>query len=63
MEISVGSQGFEDEIRKNEGNVWCCMKEWKRKVSSPAVYVRRKSPINHFCAIIARSGSISDAVV
>jgi len=35
---------------------------WKRKVSGPAVYVRKESAIIQFCAIVVRSESISDVV-
>jgi len=35
---------------------------WKRKISSPAVYVRRELAVIRFCAIAARNGFISDVV-
>ena len=66
MEIGVGSKRFEDEYRKNEGNVHCSVVvwkiEWKRKVSGPVVYVRRELAIIWFCAMVARNGFINDVV-
>jgi len=63
MEIRVETKRFENEYRKMKIMFSCSMKDrCKRKVSVPAVYVRREFAIIRFYATVARNRFISDIV-
>ena len=62
MEIKVGTKRFEDEYRKNDGNVQLQYERQggRERLSGPVVYVRRELAIIRFCATVARNGLIND---